>query len=121
MSAPSVLEEMRRLAFFDAADFFDGHGNLKKLRDMTPDARAVIAGIDIARANLDRTEGRRSTEWLHKIKLSPKVNALEMLAKYFKLLDRAAENEGGDFEKFVAWINKARQRAAVVFPSSQLS
>ena len=112
LSAARVLEELRRLAFLDVADLFDEQGHLKKPKDMPPEARAAIAGLEVARANFDRTDGKRSDEWLHKIKLSPKVNALELQAKHFKLLDRAAENEHGDFEKFVARINRARQRLA---------
>jgi len=112
LTAARVLEELRRLAFFDPAELFDEHGHIKPLKDMTPEARAVIAGIEVARANFDRTDGKRSNEWLHKIKLSPKVNALEMLAKYFKLLDRDAEQEGGDVEKFIARISRARKRLA---------
>jgi len=111
LSAVRVLEELRRLAFFDVADFFDNMGRLKALKDIAPAARAVIAGIEVARANLDRTDGKRSSEWLHKIKLSPKVNALEMLAKHFKLLDRAGENENGmDWDKYLAAVNRARQK-----------
>jgi len=33
---------------------------------MTPEARSAIVGIEVARANLDGTDGKKSDEWLHK-------------------------------------------------------
>lgn len=114
LTAVRVLEELRRVAFFDAADVFTADGrHLKRIDEMAPEARAVIAGLEVATANFDRTDGKRNyREWLHKIKLASKLHALELLAKHFKLLDRAAENENGDFDKFIARINAARARVA---------
>ena len=95
LTAARVLEEMRRLAFFDIADFFDVDGNLKPVTDIPVEARAAIAGLEIARANLDPKDGKKSEEWLHKIKLAPKQASLEMLAKHFGLLIERVEHSGG--------------------------
>ncbi|HYN06769.1 MAG TPA: hypothetical protein VES67_05230 [Vicinamibacterales bacterium] len=42
--------------------------------------------MKVARANLDRTDGKRSKEWLHEIKLPKKSATLELLMKHFRLL-----------------------------------
>lgn len=87
LSAARVLEEMRRLAFFDVAAFFDEAGNLLPIHQMPVEARAAIAGLEVARANLNPKDGKKDDEWLHKIKLAPKQHALEMLGKHFGLLE----------------------------------
>lgn len=95
LSAVRVLEEMRRLAFFDVADIFDAEGNLRPIHDIPAEARAAIAGIEVARANFDKTDGKKSDEWLHKVKLASKDRTLEMLAKHFGLLIERVEHSGG--------------------------
>lgn len=87
LSAVRVLEEMRRLAFFDVADIFDTDGTLRPIHEIPKEARAAIAGIEVARANFDKTDGKKSDEWLHKVKLASKDRALEMLGKHFGLLE----------------------------------
>jgi phage terminase small subunit len=109
LSATRVLEELRRLAFLDVGDLFDADGHLLALNKMPAEARAAIAGLEVARANFDRTDGKRSDEWLHKIKLAPKDRALEMLAKHFKLLTDVVKVEG-DWDKLAARLSSARQR-----------
>ena len=91
LSAARVLEELRRLAFIDPKELFDESGNLLPIHEMSPEARACIAGFEVARSNLDKTDGKRSEEWLHKIKQYDKTKALEMLAKHFKLLTDVVE------------------------------
>lgn len=110
LSAERVLEELRRLAFFDPADLFDDDGDLKPLREIPKEARAVIAGLEIARANFDKTDGKKSEEWLHKIKLANKGQALDLLAKHFKLVTEVVEVRG-DWDKLTARIRTARSRA----------
>lgn len=110
LSAARVLEELRRLSFFDVADLFDDNGDLRALKDVPIEARAAIAGLEVARANLDRTDGKRGDEWLTKIKLASKVDALQMLAKHFKLLVERIEVTG-DWDKLAARLAAARKRA----------
>lgn len=109
LSATRVLEELRRIAFFDPVTMFDEQGRLLPIRKMPPEARSVLASFKVARANLDRTDGKRSREWLYEIKLNSKNQALEMLARHFKLLVDVVQVEG-DWEKRVARIRKARER-----------
>jgi hypothetical protein len=45
------------------------------------------------------------------VKLTSKDKHREMVAKHFKLLDRAAENENAmDWDKYLAAVNRARQK-----------
>lgn len=94
LSAARVLEEMRRLAFFDIAEIFDEKGNLRPIRDIPVEARAAIAGIEVVRANLNAADGKRDEDYLHKVKVVQKDRALEMLAKHFGLLAEKVEHSG---------------------------
>lgn len=110
LTAVRVLEELRRLSFFDVADLFDDNGDLRPLKDVPIEARAAIAGLEVARANLDRTDGKRGDEWLTKIKLASKVDALTLLGKHFKLYVERLEVTG-DWDKLAARLAAARKRA----------
>lgn len=95
LSAARVLEELRRLAFLDIADLFDERDNLKSIHEIPPAARAAIAGIEVVRANLNPSDGKRDDDYIHKVKLIQKTSALEMLAKHFALLTEKVEHSGG--------------------------
>lgn len=110
-SAERILTELAKIAFLDIADFFDEAGNILPILDMPAHARAAVIGFEVARANFDKTDGKRSDEWLHKFKLSPKVNALELLGKYRKMFVERVELEG-DWDKLAARLAGARRRAS---------
>lgn len=109
LSAARVLEELRRLAFFDPGELYDKHGHLLPIQQMPPEVRAALTGQKVARANLDRTDGKRSKEWLHEIKYADKAKALEMLAKHYKLLTEIHEHKG-EWDKLAARIASARAK-----------
>jgi phage terminase small subunit len=94
LTAARVLEEMRRLAFFDIAAIFDEGGNLRPIHDVPPEARAAITGVEVVRANLNPADGKRDPDYLHKVKVVQKDRALEMLAKHFGLLTEKVEHSG---------------------------
>lgn len=108
LSAARVLEELRRIAFFDPADCFDEAGALKEIHAMAEETRAAIAGLEVAQANTNRTDGKKDDEWLHKIKLANKLQALELLGKYFKLFADILKVEG-DWDKLAARLASARK------------
>jgi hypothetical protein len=73
LSAERVLEELRRIAFLDPREFYfpPGHkraGQLKSVHEMSAEVSACISTQKIARANLDKTDGKRNEEWLHELK-----------------------------------------------------
>src|SRR5215510_12099596 len=51
LSAERILEEFRRLAFFDARTLFDDAGRLRPIADLPEDARAAIAVFKVAKKN----------------------------------------------------------------------
>lgn len=91
LSALRVLEELRRLAFFDIAQIFDANGDLLPIHEIPEEARAAIAGIEVVRANLNPSDGKRDDDFLHKVKLTSKDRALEILARHFGLLIERVE------------------------------
>jgi hypothetical protein len=84
LSAARVIEEMGHLALFDVADLFGPDGNLLPVREMPESTRRAIAGIEVVIKNLEAGDGHVDT--IHKVKLVPKVQAIELAAKHFKLL-----------------------------------
>lgn len=93
LSAARVLEEYARLAFFDTRSFFDDAGNLKPLRDLTPEQGAALAGVEVIIKNAKAGDG--ATDTVHKIKLWDKTKALDSLAKHFGILKETLEHTGG--------------------------
>ena len=78
---------------------------------MRPEVRRCIESLEVARANLDRTDGKKSDEFLHKLKLFPKSKATELLAKHFGLVREIVETkEPIDWDKRIARIRAARRR-----------
>ena len=108
LTASRTLEELRRVGFSDIGVFFDARGRLRPLHKLTSEERSVLAASKILKTNLVSGDGRR--EEVHEIKLWNKLQALEMLAKYFKLLEEQI-HVTGDWEKLAQRLASARQRA----------
>jgi phage terminase small subunit len=85
LTAARVLEEFRRLAFVDMRSFFDEHGNLKPIHELTPEQGSALAGLEvITTKNAEAGDG--VTDRIHKFKVWDKTKPLDTLAKYFGLL-----------------------------------
>ena len=111
MTAESVLSLIWNAASLDPVEMFDDNFNLLPLSKMSPRARLTIDHIEVARANLDPTDGKRSTEFLYKLHGIKKEKALEMLAKHFRLItDTVSSEEPVDWDKRIARIGAARRR-----------
>ena len=93
VDAVRVLVELGRLATVDTRSYFDEHGNLKPLHELTPAQGASLAGFEIIKKNAAAGDGVVDT--VHKIKLWDKPRALEMLAKHFGLLIEQLQVKGG--------------------------
>ena len=108
LSASRVLEELRRLAFIDTRGFFDEHGNLKPMKELTEEQGSALAGLEVIIKNAKAGDG--VTDEIHKIKLWDKTRAIEMLAKHYKLLTDVirVEDEAGLINKLL----DGRKRAA---------
>ncbi len=92
LSAVRVLEEYRRLAFVDLRGFFDDRGNLKAIKDLTPDQGAALASFEVIKKNAEAGDGVIDT--VHKFKVWDKGKSLEALAKHFGLLEEKLDVTG---------------------------
>ena len=67
VSAGRVLEEMRRLAFCDIRTFFDEHGNLKPIAQLTAEQGSALASMEVIIKNTEAGDGK--THRVHKFKV----------------------------------------------------
>jgi len=111
MTASNVMHLIWSAATLDPSEMFDAEWNLLPLSKMSARARLTIDAIEVARANLDKTDGKKSEEFLFKVKHIKKEKALEMLAKHFRLITDIVEHkEPVDWDKRIARIRAARRR-----------
>lgn len=90
LTADRVIEEIARLAFIDARGFWDDDGNLKPIKDLTPEQGSALAGFEAVIKNAKAGDGQ--TDMVHKIKFWDKTRALELLARKFALLKEVHEH-----------------------------
>lgn len=70
--------------------FFDDDGNIKPVKDWTPEMGACVSSLEVVIQNVKAGDGKQ--DWVHKLKLWPKVQSLELLAKHFALLVERVEH-----------------------------
>ena len=83
MNEETVLETLKAIAFSDFTEYIwieDGAVRIRDSRDLSPAQRSAIAGIKDSGKGVE-------------IKLHDKQKALELLAKYLGLFDRAESPE----------------------------
>ena len=92
-----VLEEYRRIAFFDQRSLWEkvtlgvAFGvpvvvkRLKDITDLTPEQGAVLAGFEAVIKNAAAGDGQQ--DLVHKVKCWPKLDALDRLAEHLGLLE----------------------------------
>lgn len=76
-----VLNELRKLAFFDIRKLYDDAGNPKSIGDLDDDTAAAITGLDAV--NIGNSESGIGS--VLKYKLADKKGALELFGKHLKL------------------------------------
>lgn len=86
ISAERVIGEIADIAFSDLSDAFDEEGRLLPLRKMPARMRRAIAGIDVEELYEYERGSRTQIGTLKKIRLWPKLGAIEMLAKKFGIV-----------------------------------
>jgi phage terminase small subunit len=86
LSAERVLEEIRRLAFFDIRRLYDASGKLKAIKDLSDDEAAALVSIDIVHEHANGCDDHLET--VIRVRLHDKIRALDMLAKHFALLKK---------------------------------
>jgi len=92
-SAERVLQELSRIALSDPRALYDEKGNLKAPADWSDEVAAAVAGVEI---ETKRTPGTETEVEVAKVKRWDKNRALEILARYHKLLTEKVEHTGKD-------------------------
>ncbi len=109
LTAVRVLEELRRLAFVNVRDYFDGAtGEAKHPHQLTAEQGACLASFEVLIKNVAANDDH--TDTIHKFKLWDKVRALELLAKHFSLLIEKIEIKTTSADARVARLVAARKR-----------
>jgi phage terminase small subunit len=93
VSAERVLEELGRIAFADPRKFFNADGSPKDLIDLDGDTAAAVSAFEV----VDLFDGSRGDQkpvigLVRKVKFADKLKALELLARYHKLLTDRVEH-----------------------------
>src|SRR5262245_16333963 len=109
LSAVRVLEELRRIAFVDARQYFDDDGNLRPVSQWTPEMGSALAHFEVIKKNAESGDGH--IDVIHKVKLWDKPKSLEMLARHFSLLVERTEASGGIT---IQWLAPEPAPAAIV-------
>lgn len=94
VTADHVIGELYRLATVDIAEAFDDDGQLKPLKEMSPDVRRAIAGIEVEALYEGRGDERQQVGTIHKVKFWDKKAALELLGKHLGLFIERKEVSG---------------------------
>ena len=84
ISAERVLLELTHVAYADIRQVFDPIGRLKRPTEYDPALASAVVGIEVA-----TKQNEDEVEYIHKIKLAPKVEALKILAQHLGLLKMA--------------------------------
>ena len=79
-----VLNELAKLAFFNAVDVVDSDGKLKE--DISREDSAAIAGVKVKKSKM---KDGSSVE--REVKMADKLSALELLMKNLGMLDKKVE------------------------------
>ncbi len=90
--ADEILLELKRIALADLGEAFDDNGNLKPMKDIPPDVRRAMAGVDVI--ELPGSEDGEAGGLVKKVKFWDKTKALELLGKHLKLYTDKVEVSG---------------------------
>lgn len=105
-----VLEEIARVAFLDPRKFYREDGSLKLVPELDDDTAAALAGMEVEEAYEHFGKGQaKPCGQLKKIKHADKLKALELSARYLKLLTDRVEVDMTD--KVIERLMAARRRA----------
>jgi phage terminase small subunit len=94
ITADRVLQELAKMAFFDPGDLFEDDGSMKQLKDIAPDARMAIAGLEVAELFEGTGEQKHAYGLMKKMKLVDKGQNLERLGRHLKLFTDKWEGSG---------------------------
>ncbi len=97
-----VLQEMARIAFFDARKLFDDSGAPLDISALDDDTAAVVVGCDVVTVgNAEMGVGQ-----IRKIKLADKGKGLEMLARHLAMFKDVLEVKVDAVEELRAFLGE---------------
>jgi hypothetical protein len=101
--------ELKRIALVDIGEAFDELGRLKPMKDIPPDVRRAIAGVDVEMLFEGRGESRYHSGDVVKVKFWSKPDTLVALGRHLKLFTDKLEVKVD--ESFADALKAARERA----------
>jgi phage terminase small subunit len=105
ISRERVLKEYARIAFADIRDMYDQNSRLIPPKDLSDDAAAALAGMEVFEEfGFDKSGERVHIGDTKKVKLWDKLKALDSLGKHIGLFeeDNKQKNPNMDFSKLTA-------------------
>jgi phage terminase small subunit len=92
VTADLVLQEIAKMAFFDARKLFNADGSLKLISEIDDHSAASIAGLEVCELFEGTGDQKHAYGLLKKVKLADKSRNLEMLGRYLKLFSADRED-----------------------------
>lgn len=109
ITAERVLQEIAILAFSDVRKAYGENGSLLSMKDMPENIARAVSGVDIDELFEGTGQDREQVGFTKKVRLWDKRAALELLAKYLKLLTDKVEIDISD--DLASRLDNARKRA----------
>ena len=80
-----IVQELAKIGFMDARQFFDANGNPIPIQSLSDDAASVIAGMKV-RSESDGDDGEVAT--ITEYKLNDKIDALRLLGQNLQMFTK---------------------------------
>ena len=94
-----IARELVRVALFDPRQLFDEEGRPVPINELPEDAARAIAGVDVEALYAQVDGGKAKIGNIRKYRIASKLQALEILAKWKRMLiDRAEVGKPGQFD-----------------------
>lgn len=97
LTAENVLEQLRRIIMFDPATMYDDRGCLLPVRDMPPEARSMLSGVEVDQLFEGSGAERTQTGVVSKVKFWNKADSLKAAMSHLALLAPVKHEHTGDF------------------------
>lgn len=92
ITAERTMLEIARVAITDRRGVWHPDGRLKPLDEWTADQAAALEGLEVIIKNAQAGDGH--TDTIHKVKLTSKLGALQLLAQHFGLVSNKLQVSG---------------------------